>query len=198
MTTDTLVSASYGYTAVAVIAGVTAALLLAKRLKARIPDARPYRWGYYVGSMGVACAPWAALLALSMAVGAVNGQWEAVGECLVFSLFFTLHTICGWFIIQRKRWAWVVGTVFSCNPILWLINYAYARNRWGEFAGQFRGSAGTEDEGYELLADALKVEQAGRIQEALSLYQRVADAYAHTNAGQDARKSIESLRAIRG
>src|SRR5580765_2262490 len=56
-------------------------------------------------------------------------------------------------------------------------------------------SEGTEEEGYEVLARATKLETQGRVQEALLAYQRVADRYSHTAAGHDARKSIESLRA---
>jgi hypothetical protein len=55
--------------------------------------------------------------------------------------------------------------------------------------------AGTEEEGYELLSQATKLEVQGRIREALFAYQRVADRYSHTTAGYDARKSLESLRA---
>ncbi len=54
---------------------------------------------------------------------------------------------------------------------------------------------GTEEEGYELLAQATKLELKGRIQEALIAYQQVADRYSHTTAGHDASKSIESLRS---
>ena len=44
--------------------------------------------------------------------------------------------------------------------------------------------------------EATKLETQGRVQEALAAYQRVADKYPDTAAGRDARKSIESLRAI--
>jgi len=60
---------------------------------------------------------------------------------------------------------------------------------------QVDDSEGTEDEGYEVLARATKLETQGRVQEALLAYQRVADRYSHTAAGHDASKSIESLRA---
>jgi hypothetical protein len=59
-------------------------------------------------------------------------------------VFFGLHAVAGWFIIKRKPWAWVVGTVFSFNIFLWVINYAYGRNRWREFAPGPCGSPGTD------------------------------------------------------
>lgn len=51
-----------------------------------------------------------------------------------------------------------------------------------------------EDKGYELLDQATKLEIKGRVQEALTAYQQIADRYSHTAAGLDARKSMESLR----
>jgi hypothetical protein len=56
-------------------------------------------------------------------------------------------------------------------------------------------SALVEDEGFELLEEATKLEIQGRVREAIAAYQRVADRYSHTPAGQDAQRSIDSLRA---
>jgi len=188
-------SLSYLYIFPAIIGSIFAAQALERRLKAKTPATRPYRWGFYVGCMGVACAPPAVVTALGMAVAATNARWEAFGTCLAYTVFFVIHAVAGWFIIQRKRWAWVIGTIFSGNIFAWVINYIYGKNRWGEFVGEPYGSAGTEDEGYALLHDATKLETQGRVQEALLAYQRVVDKYSHTAAGLAAQKSIESLRA---
>lgn len=195
MSADDITSLSYLYIFLAVLGSIFAAKPLEKRLKARIPATRPYRWGFYVGCMGVACAPLALLMALATLMSELRGSYGAAGECATYTLFFTIHTISGWFVIQRKRWAWVVSTIFSFNIVAWIINYIYGRNRWGEFAGEPYGCAGTEDEGYELLADATKLETQGRVQEAIAAYQRVVDKYSHTTAGADAQKSLESLQA---
>jgi TPR repeat protein len=133
-----------------------------------------------------------------MVASAMTGKGEAFGSSLVYSVWLAAYALCGWFIIQRKRWAWVLGTVLSFNILVWIINYIYGRNRWGEFGGQAYDSAGTEDEGYELLNDATKLEAKGRAEEALSLYQRIVERYPHTAAGGDAQKSAESLRARLG
>jgi hypothetical protein len=183
------------YTILAIVGSIFTASALEKRLKSRTPATRPYRWGFYVGTMGIACAPIALLTILGAIVAGRNRNWIPFGECLAFAVFFIVHTVCGWFIIRRKRWAWVLGTIFSCNIFVWIINYNYGRNRWGEFVGEPYGSAGTEDEGYELLADATKLETQGQVQEAIAAYQRVVDNYSHTPAGKDAQKSVEALRA---
>jgi len=194
MNADNITSLSYLYILAASVGSIFAARALERRLKARTPATRPYRWGFYVGCMGLACAPLALMTALGMVLAGTNGRWEEFGAYLAYSVFFIIHMIAGWFIIERKRLAWVIGTIFSFNIFVWVINYIYGRNRWGEFIGQSYGSSGTEDEGFELLDDATKLEAQGRVQEALLAYQRVVDKYSNTAAGQDAQKSIESLR----
>jgi hypothetical protein len=112
------------------------------RLMVRNPAARRYGWGFYSGCMGVACAPAALLMMLFVVKTGMNGNWIASGKCLVYTVFFTVNVFSGWFIIRRKRWAWVVGTIFSCNIFVWIINYYYGRNRWAEFVGDAYISTG--------------------------------------------------------
>lgn len=54
---------------------------------------------------------------------------------------------------------------------------------------------GTQDDGYELLERATRLERKGCIQEALTSYEDIARRYAHTSAGIDAQASLESLRS---
>ena len=147
MNPDTIHPLLYLYVFVAVVASICIASSLEERLKARLPATRPYRWGFYNGCMGSglrsACGgdcTWN---------GGGRPKWQGGGFRLLLRLYSLAcgATVCGWFIIQRKRWAWVLGTVLSCNILVWIINYIYGRNRWGEFGGQAYGSAGTEDEG---------------------------------------------------
>jgi hypothetical protein len=56
---------------------------------------------------------------------------------------------------------------------------------------------GTLEDGYELLDRALRLEKEGRIEDAIKAYEYIAVRYSATAAGQDAQKSIESLRALR-
>jgi hypothetical protein len=53
---------------------------------------------------------------------------------------------------------------------------------------------GTEDDGYELLERAMRLERKGRVQDALHAYDDIAKKYQHTTAGSDAKKGAESLR----
>ena len=198
MSAETITTLVGFYVFAAIVGSIFVAGELERNLKKRLPATRPYRWGFYCGCMGVACGPFAVLAALGMVVAGLAGDWESFGLWFAYAVWMAAHTVCGWFIIWRKRWAWVLGTVLNFNILVWITNYIYGRNRWGEFIGQAYGSAGTEDEGYKLLNDATKLEAKGRVWEALALYQRIVERYPHTAAGGDAQKSAESLRARLG
>jgi drug/metabolite transporter (DMT)-like permease len=129
------------YIGIAVIASVCVAQVLERRLKARLPQTRPYRWGFYVGCMGLACAPFALLFIWRIAISAANNQAERVGEFIGYTVYYSFQSICGWFIIKRRRWAWAFGTIFSFNIVLWIINDIYGHNRWKEFRSKLKPSA---------------------------------------------------------
>src|SRR5438093_9586271 len=101
-----IITFSWLYIPIAIVGSIFAASKLERRLKACLPATRPYRWGYYVGCMGVACAPLAALAAIAALATGTKGGWEDVGYFLGLAFFFALHAVCGWFIIHRKQWAW--------------------------------------------------------------------------------------------
>jgi TolA-binding protein len=55
-----------------------------------------------------------------------------------------------------------------------------------------------EENAFALLQEASRLEARGKAQEALQKYQQVVERFAATDAGRDAQKSIESLRAKTG
>jgi hypothetical protein len=144
MTTSDITFLSWLYILAAIVTSIFVALSIEKRRTVQMPATRPYRWGFYVGSMGLACAPLALFFAAATVVAGRNDRWEGVGYCSVLTVFFALHAICGWFIVRRTRWAWVVGTILSCNIFVWIINFIYGRNRWQEFGSQPGGSASSQ------------------------------------------------------
>jgi len=76
---------------------------------------------------------------------------------------------------------------------LCLLEGTIGPNRYGEDPLQPQVT-GTEAAGYGLLDQATRLERDGRIQEALAAYEEIAQKYAHTAAGPDAKQSAESLR----
>jgi len=185
------------YSLVAGVVSLFVALALERKLKARNPATRPYRWGFYVGCSGVALTPFVLILALGVLVSVAKGQWPQCVLFLFLMSYFAIQAVCGWFIIQRCRWAWVVGTAATFNIVQWIICGIYAKNRWQEFVG-VPYTRPPEEDAYRLLDAATKLEAQGRVHEALAAYQRIAERYSHTGAGRDAQVSIESLRAVIG
>lgn len=109
------------------------ALLLAlwrdKKLHQRKPEAMGFKWGYFTGFriliVGIILLP---LLAIGGASGDL-AEDEAVG--LLFFVVVVL-LVPGVFIPLRHRWAWVLYTVCSMNPVLWMMNGSYIKHRWKE------------------------------------------------------------------
>ena len=128
------------YLLIAIGISIRMAFKLEKGLKIRLPHTRPYKWGFYAGCMGIACAP---LGLLSLAVIPTAKTGEDMLAIFAAGVWFLVHTVCGIFIVRRKRWAWVVGTVFLCNPIIWIIDGIYAKNRWKEFVEEAGGFPST-------------------------------------------------------
>ena len=109
---------------------IPVALFLDKRLAARLPHTRPYKWGFYLGCMNIiVCAPLALLL---FGIAGFGKTSDALLAGVVGGAWFLFHAVCGFYIIKRRRWAWVLGTVLSFNVLEWVINGIYVRNRWQE------------------------------------------------------------------
>src|SRR2546430_71776 len=96
------------YVLIATGISIPIALALEPKLKAHVPNIRPYKWGYYVGCMLIAGAP-LALLGLYMALT----EHKDTGKNLGLAAYFAAQVISGVFILRRRRWAWVLGTIVS-------------------------------------------------------------------------------------
>jgi hypothetical protein len=60
--------------------------------------------------------------------------WERVGQLGFYAGYSLIQAICGWFILKRRWWAWIVGTILSLNILLWIINGIYGAKRRDDFA----------------------------------------------------------------
>ena len=134
MTADAFTAIIYIYIFGAVIVSICTAQILEKRLKARLPQTLPYRWGYYFGCMGLSCTPFALLFACALIVSGASGKPELFGKFLVYTAYCGVQALCGWFIIKRRWWAWILGTIFSFNILLWIINGIYGHKRRKELS----------------------------------------------------------------
>ena len=106
------------------------------RLRANNPATLPFKWGYLYG-LATLCFGVFASIGL-LAAGLLPSPPYAPEKtpdatALIYLVMWALPlTICGYFVLRRKRWAWVLATVLSLNPVIWLINAVYGARRWRE------------------------------------------------------------------
>jgi hypothetical protein len=171
MTVEDITMLAGVYLTGAVIISLLAAFRWDLRLKARLPANRPYMWGFFFGGICIlCCVPLAGLSGFEMVAAALRAKWAACDVHGIYTLVFALNAFCGWCIIRRKGWAWVLGTFLGpicafpvlrdlLGPVLvhagflgytiWLVNYVYGRNRWAEFHNRASGPAPAAQKPFE-------------------------------------------------
>lgn len=87
----------------------------------------PYTWGYFCGVQAIILAGLAIL-------GAFISPEIDKSTALMGSILAVVGWgVPGYFVIHRRKWAWITLTILSMNFVLWGINYFYGKNRWNEF-----------------------------------------------------------------
>lgn len=108
------------------VLGLFAAFFLEKKRKAREPKTLPFVWGYYIASVGVMYG--VPIFALSL-YGWANGNKEMP----IYLAASVVLLLANALLFRRSRIGWVAGTILNFNPVWWVINAVYGRNRWREF-----------------------------------------------------------------
>ena len=106
---------------------------IAKKLntnhKTRYPDHQDYKWGYFmgVGSMvyGTLYSLFYFFIFISVSVG--------LQDIIILLAIFLIPVTLGYFVCKKSKQAMIWVTILSLNPIIWIINYFYIKNRRGEF-----------------------------------------------------------------
>ena len=112
---------------------------LNKRLHVKQPNARPFMWGYWLG-LGCFLAP-------------VLMTAQTDGSISFFLTAALLYVPIGVFVILRHRWALIAITILSFNPIIWVANIFYIKNRWSEMRAPTQiqpHPPSTEDENFPM------------------------------------------------
>ncbi len=97
------------------------ALALNSRFQRRNPGKRAYRWGYFVS-------------VVSLVAGIALGVALEAGPAVLVTCVL-VYGVLSWGFAWRRHWAWIALTIFTFNPIVWIVNLVYLRRRWGEDAG---------------------------------------------------------------
>ena len=49
---------------------------------------------------------------------------------IVFGVLFLVNSILMILVLKFNKWAFFIATILSFNPLLWIINGIYLKNRW--------------------------------------------------------------------
>ncbi len=60
-------------------------------------------------------------------LGSANGNSELISFAIVIIL---INTILMVMILRYNKYAFLIATILSINPLLWIINGIYLKNRW--------------------------------------------------------------------
>ena len=126
-----------------VIIGITILnYFIAKKLntnhKTRYPDHQDYKWGYFMGVSGVVGGILYSLFYLFTLIWVFEG-FQDIGLYVLILGLYLIPVILGYFICKKSKQAIIWGTIFSINPVIWIINFFYIKNRRGEFFEKEKG-----------------------------------------------------------
>ena len=85
-----------------------------------------YKWGYFQGITFIIGGSLYAIFWLLMLFEVPNEE-----KLITFYYFLlSIHLIgLGYFVCDRDRQAFIIATILSINPIIWIINYYYIGKR---------------------------------------------------------------------
>lgn len=113
----------------AIAISTPASIKLDERLHATTPDAKPYKWGYFIGLSGAIGNGGLTLLAF-ISAGQTYGRVS--NNFVLLSLYCLAATIAHVFLVRRKKWGAALAIALQLNPLLWVVNGIYLANRWNE------------------------------------------------------------------
>jgi hypothetical protein len=123
---------------VAIFFAVVAALLICEMLLARAlnrrhlgrhPQCKPFAWGYF-SALSSATTP------LFFALGvSTNRDLDVTSQGVLLAIFLLLFLPPVVLTLRRSRVGFIWLTALTLNPLLWIINGIYLKNRWTEMAG---------------------------------------------------------------
>ena len=112
---------------------------LEQKLKKILPYTKPYKWGFFIGCTSIVNA----IYLMSF----MNGGNALFVNFTIF-IYIVINIICGCLVIKRNRWAFVILTILHLNPVSWIINGIYLKNRWKELSenSEYRDSYNSKND----------------------------------------------------
>ncbi len=102
---------------------------LNNKFQLQLPECKSFFWGYFMGVFNVSSSILFIVVSLSVTVNSDN---PPLALFLFIAFVGLLGLVLGYLIIKRSKVALILFTVISLNPVFWIINFIYIKNRWDE------------------------------------------------------------------
>jgi len=129
---DSFVNATIAAAVIITIIAIPLALIHDRRRRKKMPDTKPFRWGYFnIYSSALFLVPLGAAIAFA-ALETREISWP-----IVISLNLVI-IILHYFAFRRSRAAFIIITLLSINLLIWFINGFYLGRRWLEMRDEYQ------------------------------------------------------------
>ena len=103
---------------------------LNNKFQLQLPECKSFFWGYFMGIFNVSSSILFIVVSLSVTVN--SDPPPPLALFLFIAFVGLLGLVLGYLIIKRSKVALILFTVISLNPVFWIINFIYIKNRWDE------------------------------------------------------------------
>lgn len=117
---------------IAVCVSVTIPIAYFKNRKFQFqnPEKMGYMWGYIQGTAPIVMS---VILSIMFVIVYSDSGMLYITEPIQTALTIAFIRAClAYGVIKRNRWIFIIHTILSGNPILFIINGFYIKNRWTE------------------------------------------------------------------
>lgn len=97
------------------------AIILNRKMLAKSPRRRPFAWGYFL-----------ALAVLLLGIVSLGLAFTDSDERALLIASGVTASLLAALLCRRNRWAWLAFVILQLNPLSWIVNGIYLKNRWGE------------------------------------------------------------------
>ena len=107
---------------------------IAKKLntnhRVKYPNHQDYKWGYF---MGVGSIIFSTLYVLVYTFIDIISETITIVDFIIYIGLILISVVIGYFTCKKSKQAIIWVTVFSLNPVIWIINFFYIKKRKDEF-----------------------------------------------------------------
>lgn len=98
-----------------------AAFFQDKDYRARHREAAPYKLGYFIAYYTIFQH-----LGVFLSLGATRTE---PSEAIAYAVFLLVLSIPQFFVFNRKRWSFILGTICSFNVVIWIVGGIHASTK---------------------------------------------------------------------